>query len=179
MVRPIVYWPDPVLDNKTEPVTEFGDALTPLLDEMMESMEEAEGVGIAANQVGVALSLAWVRREDGTAFEIANPVILEKSEPIELDEGCLSVPGEWEKVRRFRKVKVRYQDRAGAAHELEAEGHLAHVLQHEIDHLSGLVFVKHLSQLKRGLLRKSMIKQKANRHAHDKGCDDPTHDHKH
>lgn len=179
MARPIVYWPDAVLDQPTRPVTEFGDALTPLLDEMMASMREAEGIGIAANQIGVAQSVAWVGREDGTAFEIVNPVILEKSEPIVLDEGCLSVPGEWEKVKRFRKVKVRYQDRTGAWHELEAEDKLAHVLQHEIDHLYGTVYVKHLSQLKKGLIRKLMLKRKAQRRAHDENCDDPTHDHGH
>ena len=106
-----------------------------------------------------------------------NPVILEKSEPIELEEGCLSVPDEREKVRRFRKVKVRYQDRTGATHELEAEGRLAHVLQHEIDHLDGTVFVRHLSQLKRSLIRKRMVKVKAYRREHGEECKDPTHHH--
>src|SRR5690242_17647036 len=98
MTRPIVYWPDAVLDSPTQPVTEFGDALTLLLDEMLAAMREAEGIGIAANQIGVGQRLAWVGREDGTAFEIVNPVILEKSGKVTLDEGCLSVPGEWEKV---------------------------------------------------------------------------------
>jgi peptide deformylase len=163
MARPIVYWPDPVLDSTTVPVKEFGDALTPLLDAMLESMREAEGIGIAANQIGVGRSLAWVGREDGSAFEIVNPVILEKSGPVELEEGCLSVPGMFENVKRFHKVKVRFQDRSGATHELEAEGRLAHVLQHEIDHLGGTVFVKHLSQLKRSLIRKRMLKKKAHR----------------
>jgi peptide deformylase len=149
MVRTIVYWPDPVLDLPTEPVTAFGDALNGTLEDMLDSMHDAEGVGIAANQVGVKLRMAWVTREDGPPFEIVNPVIVEKSEPIELEEGCLSVPDEREKVRRFGKVKVRYQDRTGATHELEAGGRLAHILQHEIDHLDGTVYVRHLSQLKR------------------------------
>ncbi|MCU1491246.1 MAG: Peptide deformylase [Acidimicrobiaceae bacterium] len=177
MVRPIVYWPDPILDKPTDPVTEFGDALTTLLEDMLESMHAEEGVGIAANQVGVKRRLAWVCPEDGPPFEIINPEILEKSEPIELEEGCLSVPDEREKVRRFRKVKVRYQDRTGASHELVAEGRVAHVLQHEIDHLYGTVFVRHLSVLKRGLIRKRMLKLKAYRAEHDEDCVDPSHDH--
>jgi len=177
MARTVVYWPDPVLDSPTQPVTEFGEALKPLLDDMMASMKEEEGIGIAANQIGVNLRLAWVGREDGTAFEIVNPEILEKSEPVVLEEGCLSVPGEWDKVKRYKKVKVRYQDMNGQTHELEAEGKLAHVLQHEIDHLYGTVFVKHLSQLKRTLIRKSMAKQKARRAEHDANCENPDHHH--
>jgi peptide deformylase len=109
-----------------------------------------------------------VGREDGTYFEIVNPQLLERSEAITLEEGCLSVPDEWEKVGRYKKVKVRYQDKTGQWHEVEAEGRLAHVFQHEIDHLDGRVFVDHLSGLKRGLiqdrmkkLQKSMKRQKS------------------
>jgi len=158
MARDIVIWPNKVLTTPTKPVTDFGPALTQLLDEMTESMKEAEGIGIAANQVGVSLRCSWVGREDGTFFEIINPRILEKSGPVVLEEGCLSVPDQFEKTPRFHKVKVRYQDRAGEWHELEAEGRLAHVLQHEIDHLDGHVFVDHLSSLKRGLILEKMKK---------------------
>ena len=162
MARDIVIWPNKVLTSPTKPVTDFGDTLTKLLDEMLESMKVADGIGIAANQVGVPLRCAWVGQEDGSAFEIINPQILEKSEPVSLEEGCLSVPDLFEKTPRFHKVKVKYQDRAGAWHELEAEGRLAHVLQHEIDHLDGHVFVDHLSSLKRGLMLEKMKKlQKA------------------
>jgi peptide deformylase len=119
-----------------------------------------------------------VGREDGTFFEIANPVLLETSEPVSLEEGCLSVPHEWEQTPRFSKVRVRYQDRTGAQHELAAEGRLAHVLQHEIDHLQGTTFVDHLSQLKRALSRKRMQKlqreraeEKAGGHVHTDDCD--------
>ena len=121
-------------------------------------MREAEGIGIAANQIGVGLRLAWVGRPDGTFFEIINPELLETSEPVTYEEGCLSVPGEFEETPRFRKVKVRFQDRTGAWQTLEAEDRLAHVLQHEIDHLDGTVFVNHLSSLKRDLIRKKMVK---------------------
>ncbi|HEY3587107.1 MAG TPA: peptide deformylase, partial [Myxococcaceae bacterium] len=149
-----------------------------LLEEMMESLRAAEGIGIAANQIGVPTAIAWVGREDGTFFEIANPVVLEKSEPLSLEEGCLSVPHEWEQTPRFTKVRIGYQDRTGARHELTAEGRLAHVLQHEIDHLEGTTFVDHLSQLKRALIRKRMQKlqkeraaEAAGEHVHTDDCD--------
>ena len=159
MSLPIVIWPDDVLDKPTKTVTDF-DALPPLIEQMDAAMKAAEGIGIAANQVGVALRLALVGREDGTWFEIVNPEMLSKEEPIVLSEGCLSVPGEWKDVKRFRKVKVRYQDRTGAWQELEAENKLAHVLQHEIDHLDGTVYVQHLSSLSRSLIRQKMLKRK-------------------
>lgn len=175
MARDIVIWPHKVLTSSTQPVTDFGPALEKLLEEMAESMKEAEGIGIAANQVGVPLRTALVGREDGTFFEIVNPQVLEKSEPISLEEGCLSVPEEWEKCPRFKRVKVRYQDKTGTWHDLEAEGRLAHVLQHEIDHLDGTVFVDHLSSLKRTLildrmkkLQKSLARRKDTKGAPDK-----------
>ena len=178
MPTPIVIWPDKVLSTRTRRVTEFGPPLDALLDEMMESLRAAEGIGIAANQIGVNLAIAWVGRDDGTFFEIANPVVLEKSEPVSLEEGCLSVPHEWEQTPRFAKVRVRYQDRTGSEHELSAEGRLAHVLQHEIDHLDGTTFVDLLSQLKRGLIRKRMQKlqkdraaEAAGEHVHGDDCD--------
>ncbi|MFL5354379.1 peptide deformylase [Archangium sp.] len=158
MARDIVIWPNKVLNSPTKPVTDFGESLTKLLDEMFFAMKEAEGIGIAANQVGVSLRCSWVGREDGSFFEIINPQILEKSGSVTLEEGCLSVPESFEKTPRFHKVKVKYQDRAGEWHELEAEGRLAHVLQHEIDHLDGHVFVDYLSGLKRGLILEKMKK---------------------
>ena len=158
MARDIVIWPHKVLTTSTKPVTDFGESLKTLLDEMMESLKEAEGIGIAANQVGVPLRCAWVGRPDGTFFEIVNPSILEKSGDVVLDEGCLSVPDLFERTPRYHKVKVKYQERVGEWHELEAEGKLAHVLQHEIGHLDGQVFVDLLSGLKRGLMMEKMRK---------------------
>lgn len=156
----IVLWPDDVLTTPTQPITTFDDALSKTLDAMLEAMKEAEGIGIAANQVGLPLRCAIVGREDGTFFEIVNPEWLERTGAVTYDEGCLSLPGEWEKVPRFEKVKVRYQDRTGAWHELAADGKLSHVLQHEIDHLDGMVYVHHLSSLKKSLLRQRMLKRK-------------------
>ena len=164
MATPIVLWPDRVLTHATRPVEDFGEALEALLGKMHASVLEAEGIGIAANQIGVDLRIALVCREDGTFFEIANPEILDRQEPVSLREGCLSVPDEFEQVARFRKVRVRYQDKSGAWHDDVAEDRLAHVFQHEIDHLNGRVFVDHLSSLKRSLIRGRMQKlQKARR----------------
>ena len=186
MAKPIVIWPNKVLQRPTAKVTGFGPALETLLGEMMDSLREAEGIGIAANQIGISQRLAWVGRPDGTFFEIVNPELLETSEPVSYEEGCLSVPGEFEQTPRFRKVKVRYQDRTGTWQTLEAEDRLAHVLQHEIDHLDGTVFVNRLSSLKRDLLRKKMLKLQKTRseehahphrgHSHD---DHSGHDHHH
>ncbi|MFM2154098.1 MAG: hypothetical protein RL199_2533 [Pseudomonadota bacterium] len=158
MTLPIVLWPSAVLDTPTKPVTDFA-VLPALLEQMEASMREADGIGIAANQVGLPLRLAIVGREDGSWFEIVNPVFLAKEEPVVLDEGCLSLPGEWHDVSRFRKVRVRYQDRNGAFHEVEAENKLAHVLQHEIDHLDGRVYAFHLAPLKKKLVRERMLKR--------------------
>src|SRR5688500_1911285 len=159
-MKEIVVWPEKVLNTPTRPVTEFGPPLEELLAEMDTAVREAEGIGIAANQIGVPLRVALVGRGDGTFFEIVNPEILSKEEPIQLREGCLSVPGEWEQVDRFRKVRVRYQDRTGTQHEVDAEGQLAHVFQHEIDHLEGTVYVMLISNLKRTLNRERMEKLK-------------------
>jgi peptide deformylase len=156
--RDIVFWPQKVLTNPTKPVIDFGAPLEALLAEMLEAVKKAEGIGIAANQIGEPLRVALVGREDGTFFEIVNPQILSKEGDVILEEGCLSVPGEWEKCPRFHKVRVKFQDKTGKWHEEEAEGRLAHIYQHEIDHLDGTVFVMHLSSLKRELIRKRMQK---------------------
>ncbi len=187
MAKPILIWPDKVLQRPTAKVSDFGPALEALLGEMMDSLREAEGIGIAANQIGVPLRLAWVGRPDGTFFEIINPELLETAEPVTYEEGCLSVPGEFEDTPRFRKVKVRFQDRTGAWQTLEAEDRLAHVLQHEIDHLEGTVFANRLSSLKRDLLKKKMLKlqkTRADEHAHPHrghphGHHDSAHGHHH
>jgi peptide deformylase len=152
-LRTVVLWPNKVLESPTQPVTDFGPSLQQLIDDMLVSMRGYDGIGIAANQVGVPLRVAIVGREDGSWFEIVNPSVLSTEEPVSLEEGCLSVPDQFEQTPRFRKVRVRFQDRKGEWHELSAEDRLAHVLQHEIDHLDGQVFVSKLSSLKRQLIR--------------------------
>ncbi len=160
MPKPIVIWPDKVLSTPTRPVTEFGAALEPLLKELDEAVREAKGIGIAANQIGVPLRVALVGRGDGTFFEIVNPTILERSGKVTWQEGCLSVPDAWEQVERDERVKVRYQDKDGKTHEEAADGKLAHVFQHEVDHLDGTTYVTLLSPLKRRLIRERMEKLK-------------------
>lgn len=160
VAKKIVIWPEKVLTTPAKPVTEFGEKLETLLAEMLESVKEAEGIGIAAPQIDVPLRVSLVGRQDGTFFEIVNPEILSLSEEIGLREGCLSVPGEYDVCPRFKKIRVKYQDKTGAWHEEDVEGHLAHVFQHEIDHLNGTVFVMKLSALKRDLMRNKMKKLK-------------------
>lgn len=160
MAKEIVIWPAKVLTTPAKPATDFGPELEKLLEELEASMTEAEGIGIAAPQIGVPLRVALIAPEGLTAFEIVNPEVIHSEGPISLQEGCLSVPGQFEQTPRFQKVRVRFQDRKGEWHEQEAEGRLAHVFQHEIDHLDGLVFVEKLSQLKRALIRDRMKKLK-------------------
>ena len=160
MIKQVVIWPDKVLTKPTKPVTDFGPELEQLLQDMRETAREYDGIGIAANQIGVPLRVALVGRRDGTFFEIVNPTIVEKSGKMNWNEGCLSVPDAWEQVDRAEKVRVRYQDKKGEWHEETAEGKLAHIFQHEIDHLDGTVYVMHVSPLKRSLIRERMERMK-------------------
>ncbi|HYV45116.1 MAG TPA: peptide deformylase [Myxococcaceae bacterium] len=160
MSKHVVIWPDKVLNKPTKPVTDFGPALEELLQDMRETVREYDGIGLAANQIGVPLRVALVGRRAGLFIEVINPTILEKSGTKNWNEGCLSVPDAWEQLDRAEKVRVRYQDRKGEWHEETAEGKLAHVFQHEIDHLDGTVYVMHISPLKRSLIRERMERLK-------------------
>ena len=160
MIKQVVIWPDKVLTKPTKPVTDFGPALEELLQDMRETVREYDGIGIAANQIGVPLRVALVARRNGTFFEIVNPTILERTGKMNYNEGCLSLPDAWEQVDRAEKVRVRYQDKKGEWHEEEADGKLAHIFQHEIDHLDGTVYVMHVSPLKRSLIRERMERMK-------------------
>lgn len=157
---PIVYLPDVRLRKETQAITTFDDELQKLIDDMIETMYKANGIGLAAPQIGLSLKLAVidVSRERNQAFCIINPEILEKSGEELMEEGCLSVPGAYDKAPRAIKVKVRALDRHGKSFELEADGLLAHCLQHEIDHLNGKLFVDYLSPLKRQMARKKQEK---------------------
>ena len=162
VVREIVIWPAPVLSGRTREVTDFGPALGELLGDMQESMAAARGIGIAANQVGISLRVAIVGRGDGTFVEMVNPRITARRGRVTYAEGCLSVPGEEEEVARHAEVDVSWQDRAGAMHQETAKEKFAHVVQHEVDHLDGTVYVMHISPLKRDIIRRRMVKlQKA------------------
>jgi len=164
-LREIKLYPDPVLRNKAARVERIDKSLDRLIEDMVETMHAAPGVGLAANQVGVPLQLAVIdlsSREDEEQrhplIVIINPEFLSLEGSVVEEEGCLSIPDYAEKVKRAAKVKVRAQDRTGKTFELEADGLLAKALQHEIDHLNGLLFVDRLSPLKKGLFKRRFRK---------------------
>ena len=164
-LRQIRTYPDPVLRKKTSRVEHIDSTLSRLIEDMVETMHAAPGVGLAANQVGVPLQLAVIdlsSREDEEQrhplLVIINPEILAMEGSVIEEEGCLSIPDYAEKVKRAARVKVRAQDRTGKPFELEAEGLMAKALQHEIDHLNGLLFVDKLSPLKKSLFRRRFKK---------------------
>ena len=166
-IREICTFPDQVLKNKTKPVGKIDRTVEILIDDMIETMHDAPGVGLAANQVGVPLQLAVIDitrsedREKGIQLPIVviiNPEILSMEGSIVEEEGCLSIPDYAETVKRAAKVKVRALDRKGKPFELEAEGLLAKALQHEIDHLNGILFVDRLSPLKKSVFKRKYKK---------------------
>ncbi len=157
----ILHFPDARLRNKAKPIAAVDDALRQLIDDMFETMYTAPGIGLAATQVNVAqrLMVIDVTAEKTQPLCFINPEILDKSGEEEMEEGCLSVPGYYDLVRRAERVKVRAQDRNGQSFEIDADGLLAVCIQHEIDHLDGKLFVDYLSELKRQRLRKKIEKQ--------------------
>jgi len=164
-LRPIRTYPDPVLRTKTAPVTNIDGSLDGLIKDMVETMHAAPGVGLAANQVGVSLQLAVIdlssrdnEEQRHPLLVIINPEILSMEGTVVEEEGCLSIPDYGETVKRAAKVRVRAQDRTGKTFELEAEGLLAKALQHEIDHLNGMLFVDRLSTLKKGIFKRRFRK---------------------
>ncbi len=167
-IRTIRTYPDPVLRTKTARVEKIDGSLDRLIQDMIETMHAAPGVGLAANQVGVSLQLAVIDlsvRENSEQrhplFVIINPEIVSSEGSIVEEEGCLSIPDYSEKVKRAARVKVRAQDRTGKPFEIEAEGLLAKALQHEIDHLNGLLFVDRLSPLKKNIFKRRLKKAMA------------------
>jgi peptide deformylase len=166
MLREIVKYPDPVLERKGEPVTEFDDELQKLVDDMFESMYAAKGIGLAAPQIGLSQRLTVIdlscneRRED--RIVLVNPEIIFREGKQYEEEGCLSLPEIRDKVTRAAKVRVRAQDVKGKWFEIEGEELLSRAFQHEIDHLDGILFFRRVSALKRDLiLRKIRKLQKA------------------
>ena len=161
---PILHHPDPRLREKAKPVAKFDAALQQLVDDMFETMYAAPGVGLAATQVGVAQRVAVMdcSREEKKREPIVmvNPEIIAQEEPIEVDEGCLSVPGVSDNLKRYQRVKARAQDAKGRTFEIEADGLLAQCIQHEIDHLDGKLYIDRLSSLKRERLLKRLREER-------------------
>lgn len=154
----ILEYPEAVLRRKAEKVDTFDENLQQLIKDMGETMWDAPGIGLAAPQVGQSLQLIVVdTTEPGkkqTLMALANPVIVEHQGRQLDEEGCLSVPELTAKVERYKQITVTYQDENGKPKQLGAEDRLAVVLQHEIDHLHGILFIDHLSPLKRSLYKK-------------------------
>ena len=151
---------DPVLRTATEEVTEFDDSLPAIIDGMAEVLYNENGVGLAAPQVGLSKKIVIIDLSFGEKVDnilpVINPEIIETEGECIMEEGCLSFPGIYEDIARPEKVKIRYQDIKGETHELEADGFLARVIQHEFDHLDGVLFVDRLSIIKKNLLAKSL-----------------------
>lgn len=171
-ILPILEAPDPRLRTISSPVEEIDDMLQRLIDDMFETMYEAPGIGLAAIQVGVPKRLLVIDLQEPESEEedappvrrpmvFINPRILEGSSEISVyNEGCLSVPEQFAEVERPASVRASWMDRDGRIHEETLEGLLATCLQHEMDHLEGILFIDHLSRLKRDMVLKKLAKAK-------------------
>ena len=164
-LRTILEFPDPRLRTRAEPVTRFDAALGALIDDMLETMYAAPGIGLAATQVDVhkRVIVIDISEEHNEPLALINPEILTREGEAQTEEGCLSVPGIFDEVKRAAKVRLRAQDRNGDTFERDYEGVLAVCIQHEMDHLEGRLFVDYLSDLKRERIRKKLDKDRKER----------------
>ena len=168
----IVTWPAPVLETRAEEITDFGDELRAFSVAMHATMQAAHGIGLAANQVGVlkrilVIEIPWAGKRYGRTTEprrawhdrpytLVNPEIVEREGTITYEEGCLSFPDLFGEVERARRVMVKAQDVDGKAQVIEGDDLFAVCLQHEIDHLDGIVFINHMSKLRADAIRRKM-----------------------
>jgi peptide deformylase len=162
-ILPILYVPDPRLRAKAKPVAPGDKAIAELSEKMLATMYKAPGIGLAAPQIGELLRLVVVDirpDEKPSPMVLLNPEIVAESQELSTrEEGCLSLPNQYADVTRPARVKVRWQDLTGARKEIEADGLLSACLQHEIDHLNGVLFVDHISALKRNMLLRKLAKE--------------------
>ena len=157
----IVRYPDPLLKERSKEVTAFDPALHSLLDDMIETMYAADGIGLAGPQVAQLhrITVIDISEERNRPIDVINPVIVSKTGSVPSEEGCLSIPEYRDTIKRASEVVVQALDRHGKPFEIRADGLLARCLQHEIDHLDGILFIDHLSRLKRQLFRHWWKKQ--------------------
>jgi peptide deformylase len=150
-------YPDPVLKKKAAPVADFGPAVQKLFDDMIETMHVSDGVGLAAPQIGISqqIFIACPTMRRGEAFVLVNAVIEKKSGTLVGNEGCLSLPGISATIVRSQKLRLSFQDRHGQKHTAEVEDFFARVIQHEMDHLSGMLLIDHF----KGAKRETLLKQ--------------------
>lgn len=169
----IVWAPDPVLKTKCKPVDQIDGEVRALMNDMLETMYENRGIGLAAPQVGIlrrviVIDVAGYRKGSGNEeprpILMANPKIVKQSSArVTTEEGCLSLPDLYADVERPAAVTVEYLDQSGGEHSLDADGVLSICIQHEIDHINGILFVDHISSLKRNMFLKKMLKAKRQR----------------
>ncbi len=162
-IRPILVIPDDKLRQKTERIEVFDADLQTLIEDMFETMYAAPGIGLAAPQIGVMKRLAVVdvskRDDEQVPMALINPEITWESDELSVyEEGCLSIPDYYEEVERPAKIRVRFTARDGKEQEIDAEGVLATCIQHEIDHLDGVLFIDHISKLKRDMVWRKAVK---------------------
>jgi peptide deformylase len=162
MIYPIVKYGDPVLEKPAAPITVFDDNLKKLVEDMFESMYAAHGVGLAAPQIGIARKIAVIDTSVGERPEdklvLINPKILKLEGKQTGEEGCLSIPGFREQVTRAKRATMKAQNAKGEWYEMTGEDLLARAFQHEIDHLNGKLYIKHISALKRDLIKRKVNK---------------------
>lgn len=165
-IHQVVKYPDPVLAKKGEPITVFDDALRQLVEEMFESMYAAQGIGLAAPQIGISKQLTVIdvsfKKDPKDKLVLINPKVIKTQGKQFEEEGCLSLPDIREKVHRAELVAVRAQNEHGEWFEVEGDELLARALLHEIDHLNGVLFIDHLSRLKRELVLRRIRKMQKN-----------------
>ena len=164
-IYPIIVAPDPRLKIKGKPVEKVDDEIRQLMDDMLETMYAAHGIGLAAAQIGVDKRIIVVdvahEKDESDPMCMANPEIVWVSDDdVQREEGCLSLPEQYSEVTRPEAIRVRYLDRENEIRETEADGILAVCIQHEIDHLDGVLFVDHISSLKRNMILRKLTKIK-------------------
>ena len=165
--RSIIIEPDPILRKKSDLIERVDDELRKLMDDMLQTMYAAPGIGLAAVQIGILKRLIVIdisKEEKKNPIFLVNPVIISRSENKSVyEEGCLSLPGQFAEIERPAECIVKYLDYQGKQKELKADGLLATCIQHEIDHLNGVLFIDYLSKLKKDMIIKKLIKQKKNK----------------
>jgi peptide deformylase len=146
-ILPMIDYTNPVLRQKAKRVSSIDGAITQLIDDMVETMHEVEGVGLAAPQVGVPLRIAVIELPDEEIIVLVNPKIVKRSGERQIEEGCLSIPGYRGEIQRSEKVTVKGLDRFGREIRIKGEGLLAQALEHELDHLDGTLYIDHLESI--------------------------------
>ncbi len=165
MMRKILIEPDPILRQKSKPLENVNDETRKLMDEMLETMYQAPGIGLAAVQIGILKKIVVIdvskEKEKKSPLFLVNPEILNRSKETSIyEEGCLSLPGQFAEIERPSECLLKYIDYHGKEKQFKADGLLATCIQHEVDHLNGILFVDYLSKLKKDMIVKKLLKYK-------------------